>query len=78
MTVICSGGCKRQTDDPSSWVRLELTGRYRCHDCDRELVVMSKASGTESSYQPDPLPPESRGALKELRQPPPLKESVRP
>lgn len=78
----CAGGCGKTWPvddlDKCPWQALEITNKHRCWDCGRALEAASKLIGTESKYEPDPLPPESRGALKELRHPPPLREEVKP
>lgn len=77
----CAGGCGRKTpaDDieQSGWSRLDITGRYRCGECNRVLLHASTTEGAPPRDEVDTLPPASRGALKELRPMPPLKEIPR-
>lgn len=81
-TIGCAGGCgaKWPVDDLDRcpWETLEITNRRRCWDCSRALDQAAHAVGTEARFEPDPLPADSRGALKELRQPAPLREEVKP
>ena len=80
--VGCAGGCGRETPaesvNKSGWTRLEITERWRCIECDRVLLHASTAEGASQREETDRLPPTSRGALKELREMPPLKEIVKP
>lgn len=45
-TISCSAGCKRSVLAAdilgSGWYYLEITGRYRCQACTRELAEASK------------------------------------
>ena len=81
--IVCSAGCKRVgvlADDgtpPPGWDCLQITGRYRCPHCGRELAAASSMPGTPSRFEPDPLPADSIGALKKLPEPPPLREEVK-
>jgi hypothetical protein len=78
----CAGGCGKTVhpDDvaASGWTLLQITGRYRCGECDRNLAFASTATGAPPRDAADILPPHSRGALKELPQRPPLREGVKP
>lgn len=78
----CAGGCgKAVLPDmlaTSGWTLLQITGRYRCGECDRNLAFASIATGAPAGDQADTLPPDSRGALKELPQRPALREGVKP
>lgn len=81
--IFCAGGCKRSVPDPDAalragWSFLEITGRYRCGECGRRLQWASMVEGAASRNEPDKLPPDSIGALKELPKREPLKEKVRP
>jgi hypothetical protein len=79
--VSCAAGCKRTAQDPekAGWSCLQITsGRWRCGDCERELWQARNMPGTEASYTPDTLPPDSIGALKKLPEPLPLHEKVKP
>jgi hypothetical protein len=44
--IPCSAGCKRSVPAAdilgSGWYYLEITGRYRCPTCTRELVAAGK------------------------------------
>ena len=82
--IVCSAGCKRTgviADDgtlPPGWEELGITGRYRCPQCWRDLQAARNIQGTESKFEPDPLPAESHGALKKLPEREPLREKVKP
>lgn len=76
----CCGGCGRKVPDPAAagWTALEITGRYRCNECGIVLALASTTPGAPPRDEGDPLPPHSRGALKEMPVRPPLREGVRP
>lgn len=81
--IFCAGGCKRSLLDTKAaedtgWSFLQITGRYRCGECDRRLQWASMVEGAASRNEPDKLPPGSIGALKEMPKREPLKEKVRP
>jgi len=65
--ISCSGGCKAlhlaDEIDKSGWTFLEISGRYRCGACERELHAASFIPGTEPGEFVDALPADSRGAL---------------
>jgi hypothetical protein len=81
--ISCSAGCKRtgvldeNGSPPAGWDRLQITGRYRCPTCGRELTAANHITGTPAAFSPDPLPASSIGALKKLPEPPPLREEVK-
>lgn len=77
----CAGGCGRGVPDAqiAGWTFLEISGRYRCAECDKVLAWASSERGPATTDQVDEvLPPTSRGALKELKAPPELREHVKP
>lgn len=63
---------------PNGWEYLEITGRYRCPTCFRELKEARDHKGTESAFVPDTLPKDSIGGLKKLAKPIELHEKVKP
>jgi len=82
--VVCSAGCKRSVElpqdgtTPPGWEQLQITNRWRCMQCYRELDAGNSMQGTQSAFTPDPLPADSIGALKKLPDAPPLHEKVKP
>ena len=79
-SIGCAGGCGKSitTEElkTAGWSYMDLTGKYRCADCDRALAAAISAA--QSSDASDPLPPDSIGALKKLPEPLPLHEKVKP
>lgn len=82
--IACSTGCKRTAllpengNPPDGWEQLQITSRWRCPHCYRELTAANYIPGTPSEFKPDTLPPGSIGALKKLPEAPPLREEVKP
>jgi hypothetical protein len=82
--VSCSAGCKRETEipddgrNPDGWERLQITGRWRCMECTRQLRAANEVEGAPYVAGVDTLPPASIGALKKLADAPPLHEKVKP
>lgn len=78
--VSCAAGCKRTADNPeqAGWTCLQITGRWRCGQCERELWAARNTPGAPPRNEPDTLPPDSLGALKKLPEPLPLHEKVKP
>lgn len=78
----CAGGCGKKTAaetvEKSGWSCLEITGRYRCGECGRDLVRAAGSAGTSPRSDVDNLPPRSIGALKQLPVRQPLHEKVKP
>jgi hypothetical protein len=78
----CAGGCGLAifSDDlkSSGWSYLQITKRWRCGACERELVRMSTTEGAPPRLDVDKLDPTSMGALKTLPERPPLREVVKP
>lgn len=62
--ISCSAGCKRQVEDPAQagWWFLEISSRWRCGACDRELRAASEITGMHGDSG-DALSKDSRGAL---------------
>lgn len=71
-SVVCAAGCKRvltfdkETGNPElpGWSMLQITGRYRCPQCERELLAAREYPGKPGMYQPDNLAGADTGALK--------------
>ncbi len=87
-SVTCGGGCKSffEADDPNKlvkmaeeagWSSLEITGRYRCGACGRELARIATLEGAPARNDVDKLPKDSIGALKKLPERPQLHEKPR-
>lgn len=81
-TIACIGGCGRvvapEAIATAGWTLLPITGRFRCAECGLVLALASSTPGTDEYAGHVTLSPHSRGALKELREMPPLREGVKP
>lgn len=80
--IRCTGACGREVAakdmERSGWSYLQITGKWRCGPCGRELMQVSTQGGGHEQDADQPLPPDSIGALKKLPERPPLRESVKP
>lgn len=78
----CAGGCGKKVEartvDTSGWSFLEITGRWRCGECERNLAFAASTTGAPHQPGADTLSPHSIGALKKLPERQPLHEKVKP
>lgn len=84
--IKCTDECGREIASPedasqAGWTWLEITGRYRCPTCHRELVAIMNYVAAASVDFVDMLPKESLGALVDISKtpvlPPVVKADVR-
>jgi hypothetical protein len=86
VTVSCAAGCKRVNRlkpdgalETGGWEFLPIAGnRYRCPSCTAELIAARDLAGAEGGFEPDPLPPDSTGALKRREPTPHSEPTVKP